>query len=111
MPICTNFPENGDNQFNFDRYDYLIARAKFYDIKLFPLIGYQFPPKWFPGTPRQEGNNVDPGWYSMHPPGPDDVNPNIIHTQLWTSSVISYEHPSVRQQYVEFISVSIHTID
>jgi len=38
-------------------------------MKLFALIGYQWPPNWFPGTPFEEGDDVDPGWYTMHPPG------------------------------------------
>jgi len=82
--VWKHIEEKGDNQFTWDRYDHLIAVAERYDMKyvlssyyfksqhdtyqtllirIFALVGYQWPPDWFPGKPFQEGNDVDPGWF------------------------------------------------
>lgn len=49
--------EKGNNQFDWDRYDYFLQACEKRGIRVFALIGYQWPPDWFPDE-----------WYTMHPP-------------------------------------------
>lgn len=99
-------------------------------MKLFALIGYQWPPNWFPGTPFEEGDGVDPGWYTMHPPGsihfvshrsnplsprlpsnktkgPEPVPPFVqwkkFYNHTWVSDIIGFETPNAREQYQQFL--------
>jgi len=55
----------------------------------------------------QEGNNVDPGYYTMHPPGPEVeppfVPPQYNYTQKWVSDIMSFENPGGRAQYQDFL--------
>jgi len=105
--VWKHIEQKGDNQFDFTRYDNLVAVAEKYKIRLFALVGYQWPPDWFPGTPFQEGNNVDPGWLTMHPPGPEPAPPfepvKKNYSQKWVSDIMSFEHPQGRIQYQEWL--------
>lgn len=101
--VWKHIEEAGDNLFDWANYDMLLEKAAAHNIKVFALIGYQWPPDWFPGHPGQE--EADPGWYTMHPPGwgPDGV----YHTRRYTSDILSYENPNARAQYTEFLTAVV----
>jgi len=83
--------ELGDNQFSWANYDYMVQECEKRDIRIFALIGYQWPPNWFPDS-----------YYTMHPPETDAEG--ILHTNRWQSDIIGYETPGARAQYGEWIS-------
>jgi len=82
--------EKGDNQWSWENYDLLVQECEKRDIRIFALIGYQWPPNWFPDS-----------WYTMHPPEVDAEG--IAHTNRWQSDIIGYETPAARAQYAEWI--------
>jgi outer membrane protein assembly factor BamB len=83
--------EKGDNQWSWGNYDLLVQECEKRDIRIFALIGYQWPPNWFPDD-----------WYTMHPPETDSEG--IYHPTRWQSDIIGYETPAARAQYAEWIS-------
>ncbi len=87
--VWQHVEEDGDNQWKWDNYDYLVAAAEKRDMRIFALIGYQWPPNWFPDE-----------WYTKHPPATDSSG--IYHTNRWQSDIINYEHPEARAQYAEW---------
>ncbi len=87
--VWQHIEEDGDNQFKWDNYDYLVQAAEARGIRIFALIGYQWPPNWFPNE-----------WYTMHPPNYDSGG--IWHGGRWQSDIINYEHPDARAQYAEW---------
>ncbi|HPG00022.1 MAG TPA: beta-galactosidase [Kiritimatiellia bacterium] len=87
--VWQHIEENGDNQWSWDNYDYLVQAAEARGIRIFALIGYQWPPNWFPDE-----------WYTMHPPEYDSGG--IYHPVRWQSDIINYEHPQAREQYKEW---------
>ena len=89
--VWQHIEENGDNQWSWDNYDYLVEAAEARDLRIFALIGYQWPPNWFPDN-----------WYTMHPPETDSEG--IIHTERWQSDIIAYETAGARAQYYEWIN-------
>ncbi|MFH1778908.1 MAG: beta-galactosidase [Candidatus Omnitrophota bacterium] len=103
--VWKHIEEKGDNQFDWTNYDMLLEKANAHNIKVFALIGYQWPPDWFPGNPGQE--EADPGWYTMHPPGWGPEGDNTFHSRRYTSDIISYEDPQARAQYTEFLSAVV----
>jgi hypothetical protein len=48
--------EIAPNQFDWTRPDYLVQRAEALGLKLFIIIGYQYPPSWFPPSWRGSNN-------------------------------------------------------
>ncbi|MBN1268790.1 MAG: beta-galactosidase, partial [Kiritimatiellae bacterium] len=82
--------EAGDNQFSWDNYDYFINACEQRGLRIFALIGYQWPPNWFPDE-----------WYTMHPPEYDSEG--IYHPERWQSDIINFEHPDARAEYAEWI--------
>jgi hypothetical protein len=89
--VWKHIEEDGDNQWEWANYDYLVQACEERGIRIFALIGYQWPPDWFPDD-----------CYTMHPPGLDDAG--IMHTNRWQSDIINYEHPTARAQYAEWFS-------
>ncbi len=87
--VWQHIEEDGDNQFKWDHYDYLVQAAEARGIRIFALIGYQWPPSWFPDA-----------WYTMHPPAYDSEG--IFHPTRWQSDIINYEHAEARAQYAEW---------
>ncbi len=87
--VWQHIEENGDNQFKWTNYDYFVGACAKRDIRIFALIGYQWPPNWFPDA-----------WYTMHPPAYDSEG--IFHPTRWQSDIINYEHPEARAQYAEW---------
>ncbi|MFA5338626.1 MAG: beta-galactosidase [Candidatus Omnitrophota bacterium] len=81
----------GDNQFDWTNYDYFVQAAAQRGIRIFALVGYQWPPDWF----TQSG-------FTMHPPGYD--NEGVFQQARWKSDIISYENANARAQYAEFLS-------
>ncbi len=88
--VWQHVEEDGDNQFKWANYDYLIQACEKRNIRIFALVGYQWPPNWFPDA-----------WYTQHPPETDAEG--ILHTNRWQSDIINYEHPQARAQYAEWI--------
>ena len=89
--VWQHIEEDGDNQWKWDNYDYLVSAAEKRDLRIFALIGYQWPPNWFPDN-----------WYTKHPPETDSEG--IVHTNRWQSDIIAYETPGARAQYYEWIN-------
>jgi hypothetical protein len=87
--VWQHIEEDGDNQWKWDNYDYLVQAAEARGIRIFALIGYQWPPNWFPDA-----------WYTQHPPAKDSEG--IYHPTRWQSDIINYEHPEARAQYAEW---------
>jgi glycosyl hydrolase family 42 (putative beta-galactosidase) len=79
------------DRFDWNNYDYLVSACSKRGLRLLPLIGYQWPPQWFPEE-----------LYTMHPPSYDSAD--VLHTNRWLSDIIAYENPEARRQYGEFIS-------
>ncbi|OGV43413.1 MAG: hypothetical protein A2X46_13410 [Lentisphaerae bacterium GWF2_57_35] len=87
--VWQHIEEDGDNQWKWENYDYLVQAAEARGIRIFALIGYQWPPNWFPDE-----------WYTQHPPATDAEG--IYHPTRWQSDIINYEHPQARAQYAEW---------
>ena len=87
--VWQHIEEDGDNQWKWSNYDYLVEAAEARGIRIFALIGYQWPPNWFPDE-----------WYTQHPPEYDASG--IYHSERWPSDIINYEHPQARAQYMEW---------
>jgi hypothetical protein len=87
--VWKQIEEKADNQFAWTNYDYLVQAAEQRGIRIFALIGYQWPPDWFPDA-----------WYTQHPPSFDSEG--IYHNTRWPSDIINYEHPQARAQYAEW---------
>ena len=88
--VWQHIEEKGDNIWSWDNYDYLLQACEARNIRVFALVGYQWPPGWFPDD-----------WYTMHPPGYDTEW--IYHTNRWQSDIIGYETPAARAQYSNFL--------
>ncbi|MBN1270476.1 MAG: beta-galactosidase [Kiritimatiellae bacterium] len=82
--------EQGDDVFSWDNYDYFIQACEQRGLRIFALVGYQWPPSWFPDE-----------WYTMHPPAVDAEG--MEHTNRWQSDIINYEHPDAQAEYAEWI--------
>ncbi|HPG00553.1 MAG TPA: beta-galactosidase, partial [Kiritimatiellia bacterium] len=89
--VWQHIEEQGDNIWSWANYDLLVQECEKRDIRIFALVGYQWPPNWFPDA-----------WYTMHPPETDAEG--ILHTNRWQSDIIGYETPAARAQYAEFFT-------
>ncbi|NCC50259.1 MAG: PKD domain-containing protein [Spartobacteria bacterium] len=85
--------EQTNDVFSWENYDFLVQACEDRDIRLFALLGYQWPPSWFPEE-----------WMTQHPPGKDSEG--IMHTNRWPSDIINYEHPLARAEYAEWIATA-----
>jgi len=88
--VWQHIEEDGDNQYKWENYDYLVQACEERELRIFALIGYQWPPNWFPDE-----------WYTKHPPEWDAEG--IWHSERWLSDIINYEHPDARFQYAEWL--------
>ena len=88
--VWQHIEELGDNIWSWTNYDFLVSACEQRDMRIFALVGYQWPPNWFPDS-----------YYTMHPPGLD--NEGIMHTNRWQSDIINYELPAARAQYSNFL--------
>ena len=88
--VWQHIEEDADNVFKWSNYDLLVQECDKRDLRIFALIGYQWPPNWFPDS-----------YYTMHPPERDSEG--IEHTNRWQSDIIGYETPGARAQYAEWI--------
>ncbi len=89
--VWKHVEETADNSFKWTNYDLLVSECEKRDLRIFALVGYQWPPDWFQDA-----------WYTMHPPEVDAEG--ILHTNRWQSDIINYEHPTARSQYSAWIS-------
>ncbi|KAL0480902.1 hypothetical protein AKO1_004064, partial [Acrasis kona] len=95
--------------YDWNLIDQVIQTAKKYNIKVFAIIGYEYLPWWAPGTQIlfKEGNDVDPGWHTKHPPCPDQgavvTNTTYIYKQKWVSEVMSIENPDCIAYYQSYV--------
>jgi len=72
--------------YQWDNYDLLLEECKKRGIRVFALIGYQWPPSWF-----------SPDLYTKHPP-------DIDHPKaFWSSDIISFENPVAREKFAHFL--------
>ena len=73
--------EGAEGKFDFSRADHLVHRAEELGLKLFILIGYQYPPTWlaqkYPDT--------------------------IARTTTAPSTILNYNHPQAKAAYSRFI--------
>lgn len=79
-----------DGVYDWARYDMFLEEAQVRGMKVFPIIGYQWPPDWFP-----------PEWYTMHPQ--NERHPN----GPWLSDILSYEDPEVLGQFRDFLQAVV----
>ncbi|HSR36908.1 MAG TPA: beta-galactosidase, partial [Desulfurivibrionaceae bacterium] len=73
--------ETGAGCFDFSKADHLVRRAEELGLKLFILIGYQYPPSWL---------------VKNHP----DI---IARTATGPSTILNYSHPEAKAAYARFI--------
>ncbi|MEW6157104.1 MAG: beta-galactosidase [Verrucomicrobiota bacterium] len=71
--------EVADDVYDWSKPDYLIGAAEKLGLKLFVLIGFQYPPTWFPENLRN------------------------INDHGFRSDVLNYEHPEARKLYADHI--------
>ncbi len=88
--VWQSIQATSQGQFSWSNYDYLLSSAERHGIRVFALIGYQFPPPWFPDN-----------YYTMHPPYLDSEG--FFHTNYWQSDILRYEDPTVQTLYTNFI--------
>jgi len=79
-------------EYDWSKPDHLVQTAEKLGLKLFILIGYQYPPKWFP----KELLGVNNLYTTSNIP--TEVPPNVL------SDVINYEHPEARRIYSNYIA-------
>ncbi len=72
--------EPTNDAFSWTATDNIIATAEKYGLRLFVLIGYQYPPSWF-----------NSAW-------------KAINVSNQTANLLNYEHPLARAAYTDFIA-------
>lgn len=72
--------ETTNDVFDWSMTDHIVATAESNGLRLFVLIGYQYPPGWFPTA-----------W-------------KAINQSNEISSTLNYEHPEARAAYTDFIA-------
>ncbi|MBI5556230.1 MAG: beta-galactosidase [Deltaproteobacteria bacterium] len=73
--------ESREGVFDWSRTDYLVKRAAELDLKLFVLIGYQYPPAWFAAT------------------YPDAM----ARTASGPAAIVNYNQPKGREAYARYL--------
>jgi hypothetical protein len=91
--------------FEFGNFDYILGVAKKYNIRVFPIIGWQRPPSWIPADIGTEV--ADPGPRSMHPSNTTDPDTKKKHTKKWVSNNISMENESGLAQFKQLIKTIV----
>lgn len=74
--------QRGPTDYDWSRADFLVKRAEELGLRLFVLIGFQYPPEWFPAE-----------WHGLNDRGD-------------RSDVLNYEHPEARRAYTNFIAAA-----
>lgn len=74
--------EPAEGNFRWDKADHLIRKAEKLGLKLFILIGYQYPPTWFA---------------ARHPDA-------MARTATGPSPLLNYSHPLARKTFARFIA-------
>lgn len=77
-----------DNQYDWSKPDFLVAKAEELGLRLFVIIGFQYPPAWFPKEWRGINDRVF-------------TSTNEVD---FRSDVLNYEHPEARRVYLEHIT-------
>jgi hypothetical protein len=80
--------EIADDEYDWSKPDHLVAQAEALGLKLFVIIGFQYPPSWFPKEWRGINDRV--------------LTSNIESNYL--SDVVNYEHPEARRVYQQHIA-------
>lgn len=73
--------ETGEGRFDFAKADHLVRRAEELGLKLFILIGYQYPPAWL---------------VKNHPE-------TLARTASGPATILNYNHPEAQKAYSRFI--------
>ncbi|MFH1021171.1 MAG: beta-galactosidase [Pseudomonadota bacterium] len=74
--------EPQEGVFRWDQADHLVKKAEELGLKLFILIGYQYPPSWFA---------------AQHPQA-------MARTAKGSSPLLNYSHPQAREAFARFIA-------
>lgn len=72
------------NRWDWTKSDLLVAEAERLGLRLFVIIGFQYPPAWFPAE-----------WQGVN----DRILTEPGNTNEWRSDVLNYEHPEARLAY------------
>lgn len=72
------------NRWDFAKSDLLVAEAERLGLRLFVIIGFQYPPAWFPAE-----------WRGVN----DRILTEPANVKEWRSDVLNYEHPEARLVY------------
>jgi len=80
VEMVWNVVETSPGVYDWQKPDYLVAKAEELGFKLFVLIGFQYAPAWFPNE-----------WWAT-----TDQNTNSV--------VLNYEHPEARRAYANYIT-------
>ncbi len=79
--------EKTEGLYNFTNTDYLVSRAEAMGLKLFVLIGYQYPPSWVASSyPERMARHYDSS--SM---------------TYGSSAILNYSHPAAQSTYSNYI--------
>jgi hypothetical protein len=82
--------ETNENQYNFSDMDFLVQKAEEEGLKLFVLIGYQYPPGWFSTNyPERMATHWDP--YTNG-------------GEFGQSAVLNYNSPEAMAGYASYVS-------
>ncbi|MFH0879005.1 MAG: beta-galactosidase [Lentisphaerota bacterium] len=79
--------EQTEGAYNFTNTDYLVSRAEEMGLKLFVLIGYQYPP----------------GWVSANYPDRMARHYDTTITNYGQSAILNYNHPAAQSTYSNYI--------
>lgn len=80
--------ETREGQYDWSKPDHLVAQAEALGLKLFVIIGFQYPPPWFPKQWR-------------------GINDRYLSSKLeadYLSDVLNYEHPEARRVYANYLA-------
>ncbi|MFN0069747.1 MAG: beta-galactosidase [Limisphaerales bacterium] len=72
------------DRWDFTKSDVLVREAERLGLRLFVIIGFQYPPAWFPAE-----------WRGVN----DRILTEPDNAKEWRSDVLNYEHPEARQVY------------
>jgi hypothetical protein len=75
--------ETSEGVYDWSKPDFLVGKAEELGIKLFVIIGFQYPPSWF----RKEWRGINDRYLTSN------IESNYV------SDVVNYEHPEARRVY------------
>jgi hypothetical protein len=82
--------ETNENQYDFSKTDFLVNKAAEQGLKLFVLIGYQYPPEWY--------STNYPERMAIH------WDPYTNSGEFGQSDILNYNHPEAMASYARYVS-------